>query len=123
MWSYSTNCMGPYGLWWFEKYNIPYTTKIVNNQWTKFQDTEYKTYEQWYGGRIDCRCDDENDPDYDPYGAELNLPIMDAESYGKFSDWLFNYTSERLSTSEKLFEQFEKETEHKINFFKEDMYT
>ena len=115
--SYSTNMMGPYGLWWFEENNIPYkeyelTSTIVNPG----KPFKYKKYEHWFGGRIDCYSSDWH------YPEELGLPIMDGKSYGKFSEWLDNFTSEELVTQEYLFETFEKETGHKIRFFKEGMY-
>lgn len=46
-WSYNTNMMGPFGLWWFEENNIPYIIKIINNKFTNFKDVKTKTYESW----------------------------------------------------------------------------
>jgi hypothetical protein len=109
--------MGPAGLWWFEKNNIPF--ELIQMESTIIKPGEqffYKKYEPWFGGRIDCYGGDWH------YPEELGLPIMDGESYGRFSDWLDNFKSEELVTEEYLFETFEKETGHKIRFWKEGMY-
>ena len=31
----------------------------MNNRFTDFKDVEHKIYEKWYGGRIDCYCNNE----------------------------------------------------------------
>lgn len=116
-WSYSTNLMGPAALHWYENNNIPYTeitkfSKLFNKEVT------YKNYEQYAGGRIDAYCSDITDKDYDPYGVNLNLPIMKAESYGRFSEWLMKFKSERLYSFEELRASFEK-TNNKLEIFEE----
>lgn len=115
-WSYSSNFMGPAGLWWYEQNNIPYTEE------TKFselfgKEITMKHYKQYAGGRIDCRCDNLEDPNYDRYGVELDLPIMEAESFNALSDWLFQYESEELN--ENVIQTFEEETGFKIRYFTE----
>lgn len=119
MWTYSTNIMGPYGLCWFEQNNIPYTSKITNNRFTDFKDVEYKTYEQWYGGRIDCYCSTIEDPDYDHHKPELGLPIMSTESLGKFQEYLETFKSCRLLEFGELKYIFESVSNYKLNIFKE----
>ena len=105
--TYSTNCMGPYGLWWYEENNIPFTTSIANNRFTNFKDVEQKHYEMWYGGRIDVYSGEH-------YPDELDLPIMNAESYGRFSDWLDKYSSSELKSFDELRELFENEEQFKL---------
>lgn len=121
MWTYSTNLMGPFGLWWYEQNEIPYEIKKVKSElFPNHPETERKIYlETWFGGRIDCYCNDENDKDFDPYGQELPLPIMKAEHYSLFSDWLENIKTNSFIEDEKiLFEMFEKEKGITIEFFK-----
>ena len=97
---------------WFQTNNIHYTIQIANNQFTNFQDTERKIYEQWYGGRIDI------------YGGagypdETGLPIMSGESYSRFSRFLETYSSEELKSFEELRELFETQENFKLIIFDE----
>lgn len=109
--TYNTNMMGPM-LHWFQTNNIHYTIQIANNQFTNFQDTERKIYEQWYGGRIDIY----GGPGYPD---ETDLPIMSGESYSRFSHWLETYSSEELKSFEELRELFESEENFKLIIFNE----
>ena len=108
--TYNTNLMGPM-THWFESNNIPYTKrKVYSSLFDK--EIEYKTYEPWYGGRIDI------------YGGlyfpdEVGLPIMSGESYGRFSRWLEKYSSEEVKTFEELRELFELEENFKLIIFDE----
>lgn len=115
-WTYNTNMMGPM-LHWYEANNIPYIIKISNNKFTDFKDVPRKVYEQWYGGRIDAHCSDINDIDYDHYGRETSLPIMDSESYGNFSDWLSKFSSVRFLEFSELKNIYENETGNILNIF------
>lgn len=113
MWTYSTNIMGPFGLWWYEENNIPY---IEEEYSSPFGSGKRKKYlELWVGGRIDCYCTNPEDSDYDRYGVELSLPIIDSESEYKLSEWLETYSSEKLE--ENILGIFEKETGFKIIYF------
>ena len=47
---------------------------------------------------------------------------MNAESYGKFSEWLIGFKTERLVSSEFLFNEFEKSNNFKIIFFDKERY-
>ena len=109
--TYSTNMMGPM-MHWYEDNNIPYTVKIVNNKFTDFKDEERKVYDQWYGGRIDIY----GGPGYPD---ECRLPIMSAESYGRFSRWLETYSSEEIKCFEELRELFETQENFKLIIFDE----
>ena len=110
--TYNTNCMGPYGLWWYEENKIPYTIKISNNKFTNFQDHEQKVYEQWYGGRIDVYSGS-------GYPDELGLPIMSGESYARFSRWLLNFTSDDIKSFYELRQLFEESEDYKLAIFEE----
>lgn len=119
MWTYSTNFMGPAGLWWYEENNIPF---IIEKKFSKIfeKEIEFKTYlKQYAGGRIDCYCNNIKDPDYDPYNRELFLPIMESESFNIFSDWLDKLKTKNLLFEKELFTLFFKETNIKLKFFNE----
>lgn len=117
MWSYNTNVMGPYGLWWYEENNIPWDIIIVNNRFTKFKDVERKKYKEvYYGGRIDTYCDNTDDPDWDHYMPELSLPIMSSENFARFDNWLDNFKSEKLLSFEDLKILFEKDNGELVLF-------
>ena len=119
-WKYGTNVMGPYGLWWYEKNNIPFRIEVINNRFTDFKDTEHKVYENWFGGRIDCYCSDTEDPYYDPFNRELSLPIMKPKSLKKLDEWLKTYISESFNPD--LLMTFEEQTGYTLELFKEGMY-
>jgi len=114
MWYYATNFMGPVSLRWYEENNIPFTSEKKYSEFLN-QEIELKNYEQYAGGRIDCYCNNPEDPDYDPYNYELGLPIMKSSSYGKLSKWLDTYKTKRLDKN--VLKTFEKETGHKLEFF------
>lgn len=119
MWTYSTNCMGPYANRWYEENNVPYEIIILNNKWTNFQDTEYKNYlEKYYGGRIDCYCSNTEDPDYDHFNQELYLPIMSAKSYGELSEWLETYKTKRLDLN--VLKTYEEQTGNKLEIHRSE---
>lgn len=105
MWTYNTNFMGPM-LHWYETNNIPYVEREEFS--TLFnKPIMYKSYEQYAGGRIDCYCTDSEDLDYDPYGVELELPIMKADSFNRFSEWLHKFKSKKLHTFAELKQMYE----------------
>ena len=118
-WTYSTNYMGPAGLWWYEKNAIPYMEVTTYSELFKKEIT-VKVYEQYAGGRIDCRCDDESDPDYSRYGDELGVPILPASEWNALSNWCDKLTTDTLLTEEELFKRFEEETGEKLHPFYEE---
>jgi hypothetical protein len=105
--------MGPMNHW-YETNNIPYTLKEVNSE--RFGKVQYKDYEIFHGGRIDCYCDNPEDIDYHPYNQELSLPIMKAESLYYLDKWLDTYKSENFNRN--LLQTFEEETGYKLQYFK-----
>jgi hypothetical protein len=113
--------MGVYGLWWYEQNNIPYTVgKHYSQLFNK--EVEYRNYEQWYGGRIDCHCNNYDDTDYERYGVELGLPIMDNESYYRFSEWLNSVSTISLVNTEELIQLYEYKTNHKLRLWEDGLY-
>ena len=99
MWTYRSNYMGP-----------------INKEFIATHG------ENWAGGRIDCRCDDIKDPDYDRYGQEIGIPTMNLTHYNILSKWLENLRTDRLLTEEELYALFKEQTKVDIKFFKEDDY-
>lgn len=111
--SYSTNIMGPYGMWWFRENGFTErATKVLEEDspltGKKAGDVvEYdRITEYWYGGRIDVGGLP-TDEYYNGQG-ELGLPIMDGPSYARFSDWIVKFRTETLWTLDQLVEEFEK---------------
>ena len=111
MFTYSTNWMGPM-LHWYVSNNIPYTETTSYSTFFN-KEVTYKNYEQYAGGRIDVYCSDISHPDYDPYGTNLHIPIMRAESWNRFSDWLHTFSSDELLQFEQL---------HKLSDLQLDIY-
>ncbi len=109
MWSYDINLMGPSSSW-YEVEKIPYhLLEIIKEE--KLKTSTLKIYnEQWYGGRIDCYCDNVNDVNYDKYGVELEFPIMTEDSYNKISEWLVTFHSKELLDFSDIKSIYEKET-------------
>ena len=121
-WSYSTNVMGPYGLWWYEQNNIPFEIiQVPASKLLNLPAYERKHYlETYYGGRIDCYCSNPDDPDYDPYNRETYLPIMIGPEFAKFDAWLDQHTSDHLQQFDELRSLYEQETGNKLILFKEN---
>jgi len=84
---YSTNWMGP-----------------INSDWIQ------KNGNRWAGGRIDVYGGGD-------YPDEIGLPIMHADDYGHFSEWLDSFTSIDMWTLEELVHLFEKQTKATIRWF------
>lgn len=73
-------------------------------------------YKGFAGGRIDVDCDDENDPDYDKYGNEIPVPLMDEESWDHLSEWVDKLVTDSLLDKE-VFEMFEEDTGLNIGWY------
>lgn len=119
--SYSTNWMGPAGMWWFrENGYTKMVTKILekDSPLTNAKKGDTITYEDvteyWYGGRIDIYGTG------DPYGDEMSLPIMDGPSYKGFSEWLENFETETIWSLDQLVAEYEK-THNKIRWHDESI--
>lgn len=121
--SYSTNMMGPISLDWFRDRNlIEDVDVVVKNDFqariyrASIGDTvtRQRNTENWCGGRIDIYGLDETEY----YGgmSEYGLPIMDGESWNRFSDWLDEYKTIELKTYEQLLSAFEADTGHQIRW-------
>lgn len=124
--SYSTNMMGPISLDWFRDRDLIEEIDVVVKN-----DIQARVYrasvgdtvtgqritESWCGGRIDIYGLDETEY----YGgmSEYSLPIMDAESWDRFSDWLDEYETSELKTYEQLLSDFEADTDHQIRWARE----
>jgi hypothetical protein len=76
----------------------------INYEWTK------KNGDYWAGGRIDVYGGGD-------YPDEIGLPIMHADDYGHFSEWLDSFTSIDMWTLEELVHLFEKQTKATIRWF------
>ena len=100
--TYSTNFMGPIHRSWFDERGLDYMKDC------------------WSGGRIDIYGLDERE--YFEGRHEYGLPIMDCESWNKFSDWLMHYKTVELKTYDQLLCAFEADTEHNIIWAHEAFY-
>lgn len=117
--SYSTNWMGPAGMWWYRDNGY---SKMVSRVLEKDSlVSEYKAgdtvhYEEvteyWYGGRIDIYGTDEM------YNSEMGLPIMDGPSYKGFSEWLEKVETDSVWSLDQLVAEYEK-SNPKIRWHKE----
>lgn len=67
--------------------------------------------ENWKGGRIDVYGLD--------YPTEIGLPVMRAESWNRFSQWLAQFSSETILTLDELLDLYYNETSSKIEWYKE----
>jgi hypothetical protein len=65
---------------------------------------EYDEIIQEYScGRIDCRGGD-----LGPYGAEISLPPMLAEDWGRFSNWLNTFETDAMWNLKDIIELYER---------------
>jgi hypothetical protein len=88
---YSTNWMGP-----------------INMEWIN------KNGRHWAGGRLDFW-----NPTIDShYPDELGVPIMHAEDWHKFSDWLDEFRADRVLSLTEIVSEYEK-TNPAIRWWKE----
>ena len=108
--TYSTNWMGPVNMDWYRQRGLTVTKTVVQEEDSKFTSRKkgdiYEVEEitqQWCGGRIDVRGEG-----LGPYGEEMGLPIMRADCYNSFSDWLYNHCTEKIWSLDKLVERYEK---------------
>lgn len=125
--SYSTNFMGPIALWWYrergltEMAEVAVESKILAEVYGVEPGdtvTQEVVTEYWCGGRIDIYGLDETE--YYGGRSEYSLPIMDGESWNRFSDWLDEYETVELKTYEQLLSAFEADTDHQIRWAHEE---
>jgi len=87
---YSTNWMGPAGLWWYEERGL--------------LDENRQITEHYSCGRIDVRGGDTDIY----YGDEIGVPPMRSEDWGRFSDWLDTVETDFMWTLDQLVEMYER---------------
>lgn len=118
---YSTNWMGVVNLQWYKDRGLTKrATRTLTEDSTlsnrKAGDTfEYDEIIQEYAcGRIDCRGED-----LGPYGDELGVDPMTAQSWARFSNWLDTVETDDLWTMDQLVEMYER-TNPKIEWWVEN---
>jgi hypothetical protein len=132
--TYSTNWMGPISIDWFRDRGLTkVVTLTVESEMQRdilrrsrpdievgdtFEREEITTY---YGaGRIDIRDDTKHG--YDGWN-EYSLPPMHGEDWNSFSEWLDDFTTERLFSFDELIAQYEQESGTVIRWWKEEKNT
>lgn len=111
--TYSTNFMGPIAIPWYENNKIPYQQITRINPITGTKTTTKKFMKNYAGGRIDVRGTE------DPYGLEIGVPIMEAESWNELQQFLWTFTSKEVLTLQQIVQALEDETGFSIVWFKE----
>ena len=106
---YSTNWMGPISMQWFRDRGLtrkqPRRYSEILQRWIEPEEIT----ERWMGGRIDVYGSD--------YPTEIGLPIMSAQSWGEFSQWLEQYSSETEKTLDELVQAFYNNTNKRIIWY------
>jgi hypothetical protein len=106
------NYMGPYNGVWLEK-NVPYKEVTMLSRFTNKPFT-YRQYLKHYAmGRIDYYMDEN-----DLYGSSISVPIMEAESWTSFGEFLNGMTIESdLVNLDYLVSLYEEQTGEVIVWF------
>ena len=126
--TYSTNWMGPINIDWYRKRGL---TQMVNrpvkSKWLSkklklrigemYEREEITT--EYSCGRIDIRGLDENEH-YNGW-SEYSLGMMRSDDWSEFSQWLMEFSSEKLVEKEKLIEMFEEHRNKKIRWWNDDI--
>lgn len=94
---YSTNWMGPGGLWWYEERGL------LND---KREITEHYSC-----GRLDVRGGDIESI----YGDEIGVPPMRSEDWASFGDWLNTFRTDTMWSLAEIVKEYEK-TNSKIRW-------
>jgi hypothetical protein len=106
---YSTNWMGPISMRWFRDRGLtckqPPRYSEILQKWVNREEIT----ERWMGGRIDVYGSD--------CQTEIGLPIMSAQSWGEFSQWLNQYSSETEKTLDELVQEFYNNTNKRIKWY------
>jgi hypothetical protein len=108
---YSTNWMGPAGLWWYEERGLLVKRKIQFDG--TFQEINQIT-EHYSCGRIDVRGGETGD-----YGDEIGVPPMRSEDWYGFSEWLDTVETDFMWTLDQLVEMYERKNP-KIRWWKDE---
>ena len=115
--TYSTNFMGPISVKWYEDNKIPYQSITRINPYTGNKTTIKKFMKQYAGGRLDVNGTGE------PFGQEIGVPIMEAESWNELQEFLWTFSSDKVLTLEQIVQALEDETGFRIVWFKEPACT
>lgn len=70
----------------------------------------------WSAGRIDAHCDNENDPDYSPFGTEFGVGPMHSNDWEFLAEWLNHLETPTLLTKKQIFRRFEEERDIRIRW-------
>ena len=108
---YSTNWMGVINMQWYIDRGL---TKRVTRTLTEDskltgrkagESFEYNEITQSYScGRIDCRG-----TGLGPYGAEISIPPMTEQDWGRFSRWLNTFETDTMWNFKDIVELYERE--------------
>jgi hypothetical protein len=108
---YSTNQMGPWHLDWYRQRGlIRKVTKVIEKEtpWCDAKVGDVVEYdeitERYAGGRLDFR----NPYSDSMYSDEMGVPLMRAEDWRSFGDWLDNFETYDVLTLEQLVNEYEK---------------
>ena len=108
---YSTNMMGPWHLEWYRKRGLTKKVTRVLEKDSPFSDKkagdviEYDEITEHYaGGRIDFH----NPYDDSIFSDEMGVPLMRAEDWNSFSQWLDKFETYDILTLEQLTNEYEK---------------
>lgn len=102
--------MGPVNTDWYRERNLTVIKTVVQKEDSKITSRKkgdiYEVVEitqQWAGGRIDIRGEG-----LGIYGEEMSLPIMRADCYSRFSEWLHTVETDDVWTLAQLVELYER---------------
>jgi hypothetical protein len=101
--SYSTSFVGPSDMYWYHKNGFMEDDIVID---------------YWCGGHIEIRGLDQSEFKNGRY--KYDLPIMNEESWYKFTNWLERFKSKDLLSYDDLISKFERTKNHKIIWFEED---
>jgi hypothetical protein len=108
---YSTNMMGPWHLDWYRQRGLTKkVTKVLekDSPWSDKKSGDVIEYdeitEHYAGGRIDF-----HNPYTDSmYSDEMGVPLMRAEDWSSFGNWLDNFETYDILNLEQLVNEYEK---------------
>ena len=115
---YSTNWMGPAGLWWYRERGLTRTATrvcetvsirdLLRDRYPNIEvgdgyEVEEVT-EHYSCGRIDVRGGDVDSP----YGDEIGVPPMLSDDWFQFSRWLDYFTTDTMWSLEDIVQEYEK---------------
>lgn len=97
----------------YEDNNILYTVETQYCPSLK-SNFEYRLYERYYcQGKIQVINNK-------PFGLEYSTPIMRCHSWRYLEEWLMTLNTKKVLTLSEIFDTFESETKHEIEWFIEE---